>query len=200
VQHDTLLKSAQIVRGKIDASANPAINDLRRLLVVSACHVVSAYAGNVLYQNPEVLSPFDIDQASVEIAASPMLAFGSGRASIDLCASSLIRLRGFRPKPDREWDFKELKQRIKKGSVSLTAGEQSWFDDVDAAPEWREFRHAAVHRAVRRDTTVSSGARSSRISATLAKPGTEDSRVTLDRLVTFTEDRWRQFWLALNIE
>lgn len=84
-----------------------------------------------------------------------MLTFASGKTSIDLCATALLRWLGHRPtQPDREHDFGALGRRLSNRSVKVSSRQRNWFDAVEGSDDRKKlkgFRDALVHRVVRQD-------------------------------------------------
>jgi hypothetical protein len=196
----TLLKAAEPIRAKLRSSGNPESTNVETRLDVSARHVAAARLGAELFDCPSALSVLS-DGATVQTGALLMV-FGSGQTSIDLCATALLRWLGDVPRVGREHDFEDLRRRVKDGRTSLTKGEQQWFDAVATSAtggELTDFRHAIVHRVVRQDVRVVIGeTHSTIISPSTASAGTEEAYTTLDRLATFVEDRWQEFWHGLR--
>ncbi len=199
---DDLLEWVEPQRKRIHVSANLERVNVETRLLISARHVDASQLGVLLYDTPETLAIW-ASGATVQIAGL-MTALGSAQTSIDLCATALLRWHGHIPPENREWDFKDLLGRLSAGRVSLTTSEQEWVDAMKRSEEWKElnnFRNAIVHRIVSQSATVGPGGQHSyTISPSTAQPpGPEEARVTLDRLVQFAEERWRQFWAALGV-
>ena len=197
-----LLEWVEPQRKRIHVSANPEATNIDTRLQVSARHVAASRLGVLLFDTPETLAIWE-SGATVQIAGL-MTALGSAQTSIDLCATALLRWHGHIPPENREWDFNNLLDRLADGRVSLTTNEQEWVDVIDHSEEWEELtnlRNAIIHRIVSQSATVRPGGQHTyTISpSTTQPPGPEEARVTLDRLVQFAEERWRQFWAALGV-
>jgi hypothetical protein len=191
-----LLGSIGPVVEALGRSAHPQAPYLQVRLVTSARNVVAAQLGAYLYEQPATVPT---DSASTQTAAM-MLVFGCGQASIDLCASCLMRWK-HQVRSDGEWDFGQLRNWVTKNRHRLSVAEASWFDAVDGSAEGKEledFRHAVIHRVVRQDVNVG-GYPLTTIAASTAAPGTDDTRAVLGRTVRFVEARWRDFWPALQV-
>lgn len=196
----TLLRGAEPIRQKLRSSGNPESTNVETRLDVSARHVAAARLGSELFNQPTVLGAH-ADGATVQTGALLMV-FGSGQASIDLCATALLRWFGDIPPAGREHDFEDLRRRVTDGRTSLNQGERRWFDTVATSAtgaELTDFRHAIIHRVVRQDVrVVTGGTHSTIISPTTGSAGTEEADITLDRVATFVEERWWEFWNGLR--
>lgn len=196
----TLLNAATPIRHNLRSSGNPESTNVETRLDVSARHVAAARLGAEMFDSPSALSVL-ADGATVQTGALLMV-FGSGQTSIDLCATALLRWLGDVPPAGREHDFEDLRRRVKDGRTSLTKSEQQWFDAVATSAtggELTDLRHAIIHRVVRQDVrVVIGGTHSTIISPSTASAGTEEAYTTLDRVATFVEDRWRDFWHGLR--
>lgn len=196
----TLLDAAKPIRQKLRSSGNPESTNVETRLDVSARHVAAARLGAELFNSPSALGVL-ADGATVRTGALLMV-FGSGQTSIDLCATALLRWLGDLPPAGREHDFEDLRRRVLGGRTSLTKSEQEWFDVVATSTtggELTDLRHAVIHRVVRQDVrVVIGGTHSTTISPSTAAAGTEEATITLDRVATFVEDRWHDFWHGLR--
>lgn len=201
---EALLGETASVRQAIRASGNPQAHGVEVFLDLSTRHVSAASVGSGLYQaarHPPVTGPLAVDGATIETTAL-VVVFASGKTSIDMCSTALLRWHGDVPtRPDREHDFADLKRKVKAGMV-LSPPQQEWFDAVQD-PDGKKLvglRDAVIHRYVRQDVdVVIGGSHTVRIAPSSSSPSdAEDAAVLLPRLAGFAEDRWRQFWAALT--
>ena len=198
---EELLNWSKPISERIRASGNPEATNVETRLQISARHVAASKLGVSLFDQPESLSVW-ARGATVQTAAL-MMVFGNGQTSIDLCASSLLRWHGHAPKPGRDYDFTDLQRLIGDGHLSLNAREAAWVDGVgesQTGTDLLDFRHAIIHRVVSQSATVTlgGGGPSYTISASTAQAGMEEGVDTLGRAAQFAEERWRQFWEALD--
>ncbi len=189
-----LLQSAAPVRARIRAAGNDQGHRVETYLDISARHVVASRLGAGLYAEPTIVGIL-ADPGSVETAAL-VLVFGSGQASMDLCATSLLRWNGIEPPKNKEFDVGELSTKIKKGLIGLSPPQRAWFDQVVDSPRGKQFgkfRAASIHRLVRQDVTVGGLPRQT-ISHDPGSPGDKEAAELLDDHASFVEERWREFW------
>jgi hypothetical protein len=194
---ESLLEEVASVREAIRSSTNPEKLNVETRMDVSARHVSAAWLGVELFGNPQWLA-VSADEATVQTGAL-LLVFGSGKASVDPCATALLRWSGVLPREGREHDFRDLQRLAADGTVSLSGSQRRWFDAVETSPEGRElldFRHAIIHRIVRQDVAVG-GSSMVMIAPSTGAPGTEDGHNVLTRAASFVEQRWKQFWSSL---
>ena len=187
---ENLLREVDSVREAIRSSTNPEKTNVETRLDVSARHVCAARLGVDLFDNPASLALL-ADGATVQTGAL-LLVFGSGQASIDLCATALLRWLGELPPAGKEHDYRDLRELVAAGSVSLNVPQQRRFDGVKSSPDGQRL----VYRIVRQDVVVG-GDPSVMIAPRAGAPGTEEARDLLARLASFVERRWQQFWLSI---
>jgi hypothetical protein len=194
---EDLLKAAGPARQMIRSSGNPQAHDVETLLDVSARNVSAARLGVQLFDDPSSVGDPG-DSATAETGAMLMV-FGGGQTSVDLCASAFLRWRGHpRTEANREHDFGNLKHLVKTLGVQLGTS-SDWFDAVRSSTDGKQlvnFRHAILHRLVVQNATVGA-VRSTTITWTKGEPP-EEASVLLDRLASFAEERWREFWQSLH--
>jgi hypothetical protein len=189
-----LLISVEPVRDRLRLSHNPESENVELLLDASTRHVAVARFGVDLFNDPNPVASL-ADRATAQKGAL-LLVFAGGRASIDLCASALLRWHGLVPQPERQHDFTYLRNAT--GRIRLADNERSWYEAINQSNRGTDltaFRDATVHRVVRQDTAVViGGEHSTYLSPFLAVPGSEEAREQLDGLATFVEERWSEFW------
>lgn len=192
---ERLLQSVAPVRANIREANNPQGHWVETYLDLSARHVVASTLGVGLYVDPTIVGTL-ADPASIQTAAL-MIVFGNGQASMDQCATSLLRWNGRLPDEDREHDVGDLKKEIKNKNIKLNQRQQDWFQKVisDKGEKFIEFRHAITHRHIRQDATVGGSSRQT-ISPDPGSSGHGEAAKVLHDRALFVEERWREFWHA----
>ena len=191
-----LLASAAALHPVLSSSSNPEALNVGTRLQVSARHVSAAQFGARFFGDPTQVAPLT-DSATAQTAAM-MLVFGCGQASIDLCASSLLRWQGILPKQGRDHDFGDLTRQVSTGAVTLAPKQRRWYDTILSQPDGQQlttFRDAIVHRVIRQDARVGGFPRTS-IAPSTSTSGIEEASILLQRIAAFAEARWREFWSA----
>ena len=119
----------------IRASDNQEGVNIGTRLDVSARHVVVARLGADLHADPRTLAEI-ASEGVVQTTVAPLMVYGSGQTSIDLCASALLLWHGDLPKRTPGHDFGDLRWRVARDEpkVKLTKGQQDWFDAIDGSP------------------------------------------------------------------
>jgi hypothetical protein len=208
---DDLLLFAAPLREPIRSSGRPYAHEVETRLDVSARHLSAAHLGPVLeptwHADPERFAAvLPTDHATVTTAAQT-LTFAGSMATLDLCASALLRWIDHRPRADREFDMGSLHTKcLRREGVTLPAWADDWRRRLRSDATWkalRAYRDGQLHRIVRRDSTVTIGDpphHDVRLSADplvrpVDRPGDLFSRVT-----RFTRGQWEAFWTRLAAE
>jgi hypothetical protein len=120
--------------------------------IVDGLHYLVDVDGHPIDQRPAGYPAAQVDHAHARWAVSDAI------TAIDLCAAALGRLltdQYPQGKWDQEMDFRDAENLLKNDA---DAG--PWIAEVQSDPDHAlllEFRHAAVHRVIRRHATVSVG-------------------------------------------
>ena len=172
--------------GRVDAAR------LETLMAISARHVEAAYLGVELFQEPRSVDSV-VSTAAVETAGL-VVVFGSSMASIDLCASSLLRWLHREPTKGQEHSLKGLLRWLDEGKVFVPTAFDDWLDQVrsDKASLLAEFRHDVVHQVLRQSVEVQIAVGNRKA---IQREGDEDWYQP-DPFPPFAEVCWLLFWGA----
>jgi hypothetical protein len=195
---EELLASVHSTSERLRVSEHPEKLAVASRLGVSAQHVAASRLGATLYEDPQLL---DSQNGVVVRNGALVMVFGCGLASVDLCASALLRWAGHPPSKN-DHDFEDLRRMVKEDDVALTSPEMKWYESVLGTREGkdlRDFRHAVVHRVIRRDiNVVVHGPTTTKLSPDVSRPGHVDDVELTDRTAGFVEARWKEFWTNLR--
>ena len=188
----------------IAASGNAYQNPVSARLIVSSRHLCAAVLGEHLepifqHRNAAFTSVLPIDHATV-ITAAQTLVFGDAMASLDLCASAAFYWSGIAPtKVDREFDLGFIAKPT--WAPQLPPWVTGWHANLLADGRWttvEQFRHAQIHRLVRRSTKVG-GPGGPEI--TLSPSSQQDPDQPVENVYANVNacalEHWRIFWQTL---
>jgi hypothetical protein len=205
---DELLEFAKPLREPIRASGRLFAHEVETRLDVSARHLSAACLGMAMEpawhtDDDRFRSVLPTDHGTV-VMASQTLVFASCHAALDLSTSALLMWLGYPPPEGREWEVATLhRKRLKEEGIVLPPWARTWRDGQrgdNRAGVSTGFRHAQVHRIVRRDSTVRLGRLPTsdvRISANAEVEPTRSPGDISAEVIAFARENWERLWVAL---